>query len=94
MNDIFPIPDPAHFAFLKHLPPHQAIQIWLDGDFRIGEEPALLHAIKSGFSLNISDSALMDIIFDAMEAEETTESLIDKLKQIKNDTEQDAAANP
>jgi len=54
---------------LRALTPIDAVQAWLDGDFGIGDEPALNLAIRSRYScFNASNDIIEGVILDAMNA--------------------------
>ena len=63
----FPAPDKKRFEELRQKPPEVAISIWLQGEFTIGEEPALLEAIRDGLSLRLDDGEITEIICDCMD---------------------------
>jgi hypothetical protein len=81
----FPIPDAAHFAFLKHVPALQALHYWLEGDFRMGEELALFHAVKNGLHWNVPDSELEDILIEFLDLEITPEETLRLLETIRDE---------
>ena len=51
---------------LRALSPVDAIQAWLDGDFGIGDEPAMIAAIRMDTRIVVSDEGIEDVIFNAM----------------------------
>jgi len=51
----------------KRLSPLEAMQVWLDGDFGIDEEPALCTAIRKDPRITLSDDDIIDRMVDAME---------------------------
>jgi hypothetical protein len=51
---------------LKKLSPLEAVQTWLDGDFGINEEPALIFAIRKDSRITLSDDDIIEVILDAM----------------------------
>ncbi len=55
------------FARLQSLSPVAAVQAWLDGDFGVGDEPALIGAIRKDARVSLSDDAITDIISEAMD---------------------------
>ncbi len=60
------MPNQQRMETLKKLPPLEAVQAWLDGDFGIDEEPALCAAIRKDFRITLSDDDIADVIFEAM----------------------------
>ncbi len=57
----------ARFDRLRALPPVAALQAWLDGDFGIGDEPAMIAAIRKDARVSLSDDDIIDAVCDAME---------------------------
>ena len=51
----------------KTLSPIEAVQAWLDGDFGIGDEPAMIAAIRMDTRIVMSDDDIVDAIFNAMD---------------------------
>jgi hypothetical protein len=49
------------------LEPIEAIQAWLEGGFTIGDEDALIKAIRKDSQIKLPDDDITDIIIDAME---------------------------
>ena len=77
---MFPIKDPKNYERLKRLSPLAAVQVWIDGDFSIGEDPALLFAIRTGTNTKLSDSEITDLICDSIEAEEDAKTCLAKIQ--------------
>ena len=44
----------------------QNLQAWLDGDFGIGDEPAMIAAIRMDTRIVVSDEGIEDVILNAM----------------------------
>jgi hypothetical protein len=61
------MPNLARMEKLKKLSPFEAIQAWLDGDFGMDEEPALIFAIRKDDRITLSDDDIVEVILDAME---------------------------
>jgi len=55
------------FDRLRALAPIDAVRAWLDGDFGIGDEPAMLAAIRRDARVAGSDDDITDAICDAMD---------------------------
>ena len=51
---------------LRALSPIDAIQAWLDGDFGIGDELAMIAAIRMDTRVVMSHASITDVIFNAM----------------------------
>ena len=54
------------FESLRKLTPVQAVKAWLDGDFGLGDEEALIEAIRKDNRISKSDDEITDLITDAM----------------------------
>ena len=54
------------FEALRALTPIDAVQAWLDGDFGIGDEPALIAAIREDPRVSLSDDDIIDAVCDAI----------------------------
>lgn len=63
------------FAFLT---PIGAIQKWLNGEFTIGDEPALIAAIKQD-RIRLDDQTIENIILDAMDDELSADECLERL---------------
>jgi hypothetical protein len=55
------------FESLSALAPVDAVRAWLDGDFGMGDEPALISAIRKDTRISLTDDDLTDAILDAMD---------------------------
>lgn len=55
------------FECLGGLAPIDAVKAWLDGDFGMGDEPALISAIRKDSRVSLSDDAIIDAMSDAMD---------------------------
>lgn len=71
--------DPKRFEKLSALSPIDAVRAWLDGDFGIGDEPALISAIRKDSRIKISDDAIEDAVIDAMDEELDAETCMEHL---------------
>ena len=60
--------DKVRFRRLSELAPADAVQAWLDGNFGVGDEEALISAIRKDRRVSLSDDELEDVILDAMDA--------------------------
>lgn len=52
---------------LRSLKPIQAVEAWLTGDFGLGDEPALLEAIRKDLRVTLDDEMMLDAIAAAMD---------------------------
>lgn len=55
------------FDRLQALSPIDAVQAWLNGDFGMGDEPAMIAAIRSDPRVSLSDDDIINIVCDAMD---------------------------
>lgn len=56
-----------HFERLRLLTPPDALRAWLDGDFGIGDEAAMIEAIRKDTRVSLSDDDIIDVVCDAMD---------------------------
>ena len=56
------------FDKLRALTPVDAVRAWLDGDFGMGDEPAMIAAIRRDTRVSLSDDDITDAVCDAMDA--------------------------
>ena len=61
------MPNQQRMETLKKLPPLEAVQAWLDGDFGMNEESALCYAIRKDARITLSDDDICEVIFEAMD---------------------------
>jgi len=71
--------DMKSFAELSALLPVDAVRAWLDGDFSIGDEPAMISAIRKDPRIKMSSAAIEDAILDAMDEELDAEACFKRL---------------
>ena len=55
------------FNRLQELSPFEAVQTWLNGDFVIGDEDALIVAIRRDTRIKLYADDIIDIMLGAME---------------------------
>ena len=55
------------FDRLSGLAPVDAVKAWLDGDFGLSDEPALISAIRKDRRIALSDDEIEEVILDAMD---------------------------
>jgi len=77
---MIPMRDIENYRRLERLSPLEAIRVFLDGDFTIGEDEALMSAIRGDLSVRLSDERIADIMADCMEIEDSPEECYRKLK--------------
>lgn len=44
-----------------------ALQVWLDRNFGIGDEAAMIEAIRKDTRVTLSDDVIVDVVCDAMD---------------------------
>ena len=71
--------DMKSFEELSALSPLDAVRAWLDGDFCIGDEPAMISAIRKDSRIKISAADIEDAILDAMDEELDAEACFKRL---------------
>lgn len=71
------------FDRLRTLAPIDAVRAWLDGDFGIGDEPALLGAIRKDNRIACSDGEITDIMLDAMDEDLDAATCLERLASRK-----------
>lgn len=67
------------FERLRALSPIDAVQTWLDFGFGIGDEPAMLEAIRRDPRVTGSDDDLIDTIMDAMDEDCDAAACLERL---------------
>jgi hypothetical protein len=60
-------PNAERVAWLRSLSPRDAVKAFLDGDFGLAEEFAIIEAIRKDPRISISDDEIMDILSDNMD---------------------------
>jgi hypothetical protein len=71
--------DKKRFEKLSALLPVDAVRAWLDGDFGMGDEPALISAIRKDPRIKISDDAIEDTVLDVMDEGLDAEACLERL---------------
>jgi hypothetical protein len=74
-----PPTDPERFERLRLLNPLEAVEAWIDGAFGLGDEPALIEAIRKDFRVTLSDDEIIDIMMEAWDEEWTAPTCFKKL---------------
>ena len=67
------------FERLRALTPIDAVRAWLDGDFGIGDEPAMLDAIRRDMRVGGSDNDITDTICEAMDDDLDASACLERL---------------
>ena len=73
--------DPQNSARLKALSADEAIRCFLEGDFTIGEDSALAHAIQKGLKVPLSIDRIIEVISESWDEELTAEEVKSRLLQ-------------
>lgn len=55
------------FNRLQALSPVEAVQAWLDGKFGMGDEPAMITAIRRDTRILLSDNDITEVICNALD---------------------------
>jgi hypothetical protein len=71
------------FEKLRSLSSVAAVQAWLEGDFGIGDEPALLFAIRKDARITLSDDQITDVMSDAMDEAWDAPACLERLVGLK-----------
>lgn len=79
MGSFFAPQNQNRFDQLKALSPLAAVQAWLDGDFGIGDEPALIFSIRKDARIGASDDDIFDAMCDAIDAGLDAAACLDRL---------------
>ena len=66
--------NPKHFEVLRKLTPVAAVKAWMEGDFGIGDEAALIEAIRKDKRITRSDDEIIDFMADALMEEEASDA--------------------
>ncbi|MDD5034505.1 MAG: hypothetical protein PHE55_07070 [Methylococcaceae bacterium] len=59
--------DKKRFETLSALAPVDAVRAWLDGDFGMDDDLALISAIRKDSRISLSDDEITDAIMNAMD---------------------------
>lgn len=69
----FPPTDKARYERLRQLTPVEAVRAWIAGSFGIGDESALVEAIRKDRRVTLSESKISGRMIEWMEAAEEGE---------------------
>lgn len=78
-------PNLERHARLAALSPAEAMRAFVEGDFGLGEESALFHAIRRDPGVTLSDDELFDRLADQMGQGGDPEALLASLRQADGD---------
>jgi len=67
------------FERLQALGPIDAVKAWLEGDFGIDDEPAMISAIRKDPRISLSDDAIIDALSEAMDEGLSAEACLERL---------------
>jgi hypothetical protein len=71
------------FEALRALTPIDAVQAWLDGDFGVGDEPALIAAIRKDPRVSLSDDDIIDAVCDAIDDGLDAQACLERLAGLR-----------
>ena len=70
------------FTYLSALAPVQAVQACLDGDCRMGDEPALISAIRKDERILLSDEDAIEALCDAIDEGLNAPACLERLARL------------
>jgi hypothetical protein len=68
---------------LRALTPIAAVQAWLDGDFGMDDEPALIFAMRKDPRIVATDDDIMDAMCDVMDAGLDAAACLEQLASLR-----------
>ena len=75
------------FERLRTLSPVEAVQAWLAGEFGMGDEPAMIEAIRKDSRISLPDYLIEDWIFEAVDENWDVVRCIDVLAAVSAEFE-------
>jgi hypothetical protein len=72
------------FESLSALAPIDAVRAWLAGDFGMGDEPALISAIRQDSRISLSEDDITEVILDAMDNGMDATACLERLTTAKS----------
>jgi hypothetical protein len=75
--------DKTRFERLRSLSPIAAVQAWLNGDFGIGDEPALIFSIRKDTRVVASDDDIIDAVCDALDENLDAAACLERLASLR-----------
>ena len=74
--------DQARLEHLRKLSPVEATRTWLEGDFDIDDQPALLEALRRDRHIMLSDHKIIELFAEAMmEQDVDAEGFLERLER-------------
>ena len=73
------IENPERFERLRTLSPIEAVQAWLAGDFGMGDEPAMIEAIRKDTRVKLADDQIVDVVIEAIDEELDAADCLERL---------------
>ena len=74
--------DSERFERLRKLSPIDAAKAWLQGDFGLDDEPALIEALRKDKNIMLYDDKIIDLFADAMMEEDVSaDELLERLER-------------
>ncbi len=67
------------FERLRALAPIDAVRAWLDGDFGLDDEAAMIEAIRRDTRVTLSDDDIIDAVSDAMDEGLDAQACLERL---------------
>ena len=78
---MFPPTNKERYEALRKLSSLEAVKAWLDGAFGIGDEPAMLEAIRKDPEISLKDREIENVIMNAMDEDWTPEECLAELRK-------------
>jgi hypothetical protein len=76
------MPDRERYERLRKLSPIEATKAWLEGEFGMDDEPALIEAIRKDKNIMLSDDQIIDLFANALSEEDVSaEELLERLER-------------
>ena len=69
------------YESLRKLTPAEAVQAWLDGDFGIDDESAMIEAIRKDSRVTLSDEEIIDVVGEAIDEGLDAEQCLARLER-------------
>jgi hypothetical protein len=71
--------DENRFQRVTNLTPIEAIRAWLNGEFGIYDEPAIIAVIRKDLKIKLSDDEIMEFLFKAIVEDWDAQRCLDEL---------------
>lgn len=70
------------FEHLRSLTPLEATKTWLEGDFGLDDEPALIEALRKDKRISLPDDKIIDLFAEAlMEEDVEAQEFLERLER-------------